>query len=326
MFLGLSAYSSIWRVNNMPNSGADFTSLAAAIEAASPNDIIYIEGSGTTYNEGTVNLSKPLTIYGCGYFLTENANLQANHFAATLNISLTIDSGSEGTILSGLRIIGGMLYVYTSDITIERCYINVEFRLRAWNQDCSNFLLKQCYVGSGLWMWDMAFESSNIVIENNIFNDDLNLSKELGSYIVKNNIFYDYYDNIIVVNAVVQNNIVAGQMYADNTDNNLVENNILEVDILPVGGNNNIGNIDLADVFVDYPDGTNTSPDAMFELKSGSVAIGFGIGGIDCGIFDGDFPYILSGLPPLPRFYEADISTTGTSQGLRVSFKAKSQH
>jgi hypothetical protein len=84
--------------------------------------------------------------------------------------------------------------------------------------------------------------------------------------------------------------------------------------------------IDFADVFIDYPSGDNTSPDAMYQLKEGSVAIGHGIDGGDCGVFGGDFPYVLSGLPSIPRFYEANISTLGNSDGLRVSFKAKSQH
>lgn len=322
--IGSTAFSAIWRVNNMPNSSADFTSLAAAIEAASPNDIIYLEGTGTRYDEGELYLTKPLSIIGNGFFLTENDHLQANHFPSDLNISLYLDAGSEGTKLSGLSITGGNIYVYTSNITIERCYISVEFRLHSGDQSCSNFLLKQCYVLNGLWTWSMSYESSNIVIENNIIFNDLTLNSDVCQYIVKNNIISGAYHDLTAVNAIIQNNIVHG-IVADETDNNVVENNIIGMGNVPNGGNNNLSEIDFAEVFVDWPDGENTSSDAMFELIDGSVAQGHGIDGIDCGVFDGDFPYILSGLPPIPRIYEDNISGVGTTEGLRVYIKAKSQ-
>jgi hypothetical protein len=324
LFISSSASSAIWRVNNMPNSSANFTSLIAAVEAAAPNDIIYLEGTGTTYDEGELYLAKPLTIIGNGFFLTENDHLQANHFPSSVKINLYLDAGSEGTILSGLSVIGGNIYVYTSDITIERCYITVEFRLHSGDQSCSNFLLKQCYVTGGLWTWSMFYESSNIVIENNIIFDDLTLISDVGQYIVKNNVLPGNYNDINAVNAVVQNNIANG-IIADEEDNNMVENNIIGMGNVPVGGNNNLSGIDFTEVFVDWPGGENSSTDAMYELLSGSAAQGHGVGGIDCGIFDGDFPYILSGLPPIPRIFETDISGVGTSEGLRVQIKASAQ-
>jgi hypothetical protein len=324
-FMAMNAFSAIWRVNNMPNSGADFTTLAAAVEAAAVNDIIYVEGSGTVYNESYLTITKKLTIYGTGYYLTENDDTQANHFSSQINSYLTIDAGAEGTILSGLNIVSGYLYVFTSDIIIERCYVGVEFRISGSDQHVSNLLVKQSYLLSGAWIWGMNFISSNLTFANNIINNNLTLTNSNGSYIVKNNIFFDQYDNISAENAVIQNNIVRGAINADNTDGNLVQNNIIGTSELPVGGTNNIVDVDFTTVFVDYPNGTNTSPDAMFELKDGSVAIGFGVNGVDCGIFDGDFPYILSGLPPLPRIYEATISGQGTMEGLHVIIKAKTQ-
>lgn len=318
------AFPAIWRVNNMPNSSADFTSLVAAVDAASPNDIIYVEGTGTTYNEGELYLTKPLTIIGNGFFLTENDHLQANHFPSKLTINLYLDAGSEGTVLSGLSITGGNLYVYTSNITIERCYISVGFRLRSYDQSCSNFLLKQCYVTNGLWTWSMVYESSNMVFENNIIFDDLTLNSDVGQYIVKNNVLPGNYNDINAKNAIIQNNIANG-IVADESDNNVVENNIIGMGNVPNGGNNNLSGIDFSEVFVDWPDGENTSTDAMYELIDGSVAQGHGVGGIDCGIFDGDFPYILSGLPPIPRIEESNISGVGTSEGLHVFIQAKSQ-
>jgi hypothetical protein len=319
-----SVFSAFIRVNNMPNSSADYTSVIEAIDAAQPNDIIYIEGSGTIYNESEIYITKPLTIYGNGYFLTDNWGLQANQFATELSINIFFDAGSEGSIVSGISFKGGLLYIYTSNITIERCYIDVEFRLRAWDQDCSNFLLKQCYVNDGLWMWDMDYSSSNIVITNNIIYGGLSFMNALGEYFIINNVLPGSYNDINALNAVIRNNIVNG-INADASDGNVVENNIVGMGNAPVGGLNNLTEIDFSEVFVDYPNGENTSPDAMFQLIEGSVAEGFGLGGVDCGVFDGDFPYVLSGLPAIPRIFEANVSGVGTSEGLQVQIKASSQ-
>lgn len=322
-----TANATIWRVNNMPDNQADFTTLTDAIEAASDNDIIYVEGTGSEYNEGTIDLSKKLTIYGSGYFLLENDDTQSNKLPSLLRVDLYFLEGSEGTIISGLSFNYGSLRIYTNNITIERSYVNTNVALYATDRPVSNFMLKQCYV-LGYTAIDGMHNSTNIVFTNNIFYyNNINLNSDNGNYIVKNNIFVTGYSQIIAQNAVIQNNIVEGGIPCDASDNNQVENNIIGIGgVMPGTGSNNIGEIDMVELFVDYPDGANTSSDAKFELSSGSAAQGHGVGGIDCGVFDGDFPYILSGLPPIPRFYESDISTVGTSQGLRVSIKAKSQH
>ena len=321
-----AANAAIWRVNNMPDNHADFTSLTDAIEAASDGDIIYIEGTGFVYDEATIILTKSLTIYGSGYYLLENEDTQANQLPVELGMIVEIDAGAEGSKFCGLKFQGWHVYIGTSDITFERCYIHAEMRLHSSEQAISNFMMKQCVLSEGLWVWTMNYNSSNITFLNNIFYGDLTLLSELGNYIVKSNVFNGAYSQLRAVNCLIQNNIVDGGIPCDANDNNLVENNIIGTGEMPGTGTNNIGGIDFTEIFIDYPDGANTSPDAMYELKAGSDAQGHGVGGIDCGIFDGDFPYVLSGMPPIPRFYEADISSAGTSEGLRVSFKAKSQH
>ena len=319
--------AAIWRVNNMPDMNADFSNLQDAIDAASNGDIIYIEGTGLVYEGATIILTKSLSFYGSGYYLLENEDTQANQLPVDLGMAFELAPGSEGTTFSGLRLSGWHLYIGTHDVTVERCYLYLEIRLLADQNSVSNFMMKQCVVAGEVWMWTMYINSSNLIFENNIFYNGLSTNSDLANYTVKNNIFIGHYSGFSGVNTVVQNNIVEGGITSTVSNDNLVENNIIAADAtMPETGSNNIGDVDFADVFVDYPNGDNTSPDAMYQLKEGSVAIGHGVNGVDCGIFDGDFPYVLSGLPPIPRFYESDISTLGTSQGLKVSFKAKSQH
>jgi len=306
---------------------ADFTSVQDAIEAASDGDIIYIEGTGLEYGGDGITLTKSLTFYGSGYYLLENDDTQANHHPVELDMWINIDPGAEGSQFHGIKFQGYHVYVGTHDITIERCYIYAEVRIHASEESVSNFMMKQCVVDGDVSMWTMNINSSNLMFENNIFYSGITLLSDMANYTVKNNIFIGWYSGFVGVNSVVQNNIVGGGITSTVYNNNLVENNIIVAGAqMPETGSNNIGDVDFADVFIDYPSGDNTSPDAMYQLKEGSVAIGHGIDGGDCGVFGGDFPYVLSGLPSIPRFYEANISTLGNSDGLRVSFKAKSQH
>ena len=92
-------------------------------------------------------------------------------------------------------------------------------------------------------------------------------------------------------------------------------------------GPGNVGNVNMADVFVGFSNPAGYSTDGAWELKPEGPAIGAGEGGIDCGLFGGPLPYVLSGLPAIPRIYEAIVPTAGsTFTGLPVIIKAKSQN
>lgn len=323
----LTTEAAIWRVNNMPDNKADFLTLGDAVEAATGGDIIYVEGTGVPYDEGTVTINKPLTIYGPGFFLTENEATQANPAPADLNIYLDLEQGSEGSILSGLNFTYGHLYVYDKNITIERCRLSLDFRISATQGDVSNLLIKQCFIFNNMSSINISYNSSNLTFENNIFYEShLHTTHEDANYIIKNNIFIGDNAEITAVNAIIQNNIVYDGINAEGSDNNVIENNIIGPGNVPISGSNNIGDIDFSTVFVDYSGGNGLSTDGRYILKEDSPAKGHGIGGIDCGVFDGDFPYVLSGLPPQPHIFKAEIPSVGTSQGLIISVEAKSQN
>ena len=67
--------------------------------------------------------------------------------------------------------------------------------------------------------------------------------------------------------------------------------------------------------------------DAIYELKEGSPALGYGTNGYDCGIFSGPYPFVLSGRPRLvPYIYEATIPNQSTDGKLNITLKIKSQN
>jgi hypothetical protein len=99
-----------------------------------------------------------------------------------------------------------------------------------------------------------------------------------------------------------------------------VQNNIFRGEVFVYGSNNIVSNnvTDNGQVFV----GTG-STDGQWQLKPGSPAIGAGVGGVDCGMFGGDSPYVLSGIPSIPTIYFFNAPLEGGNQ-LPVQIKIKS--
>jgi hypothetical protein len=89
--------------------------------------------------------------------------------------------------------------------------------------------------------------------------------------------------------------------------------------------NGNKSNVDMSTVFV-----STGSPDARWILKAGSPAIGAGYGStpakpVDAGMFYGNTPYKLSGLPGIPHIYFINVQSIGSdSDPIDVTVKVKS--
>jgi len=73
-----------------------------------------------------------------------------------------------------------------------------------------------------------------------------------------------------------------------------------------------------------FVDSGSVSTDGDWQLRSGSPAIGAGLDGVDCGMFGGSTPYVLSGIPAIPSIYYfiAPGSASG-AEGLQVEIKAR---
>ena len=85
--------------------------------------------------------------------------------------------------------------------------------------------------------------------------------------------------------------------------------------------NGNQQNVNMTTVFV----GTG-STDGQWQLSAGSPALGAGVDGVDCGMFGGDYPYKLSGLPSVPAIYYHEQTIDNVNQQLNVTIKAKSHN
>lgn len=299
-----------WRVNNIPGINTDFTSLSAAVSAATAGDTIYVESSPNNYT-GTVNITKKLFIYGTGYFLTDSINPKTQWNKNDANVSGTINfnKGATGSVISGIN--ASTIYINDSAITIERCYTGTIYLANTANSFASNSTIKQSYITGSIVANTNTGTARDMLFHNNFIRSNVDFSNNQSNttaYFINNN--FIYHNSLSVTNSVFQNNIFYTPYFGTYLGANAFYNNISNNALLP-STNGNKNGVNLNDVFVNYNNGnynpsTGFSFDGKYVLKPGSVAANAGdINGtsVDIGAFGGSAPYILSGMPPIPSIY-----------------------
>jgi len=326
-FFGAGAKS--WRLSNNPAVNADFSTFQAAHDAATEGDTIYVDGTGENLSYGAATITKKLIIIGPGYFLNENDSTQVAKTVARFN-SMLIEPSAAGTEVYGIyfqHYSGYHLKIRASNVVISRNYFNQSGNDRILLRDnIQNVSITQNYAFS---LSIEAGVTSNILVANNFFGDRVEMGNTSSGIFLNNVVRY----HIQVYNSTIKNNII----YSDGSSNVLSENfsgsgntigyNISRVNLGASANSTNKANVNMSEVFVDFAGNQGYSTDGRWQLKTGGPASGAGENGIDCGMFGGSAPYILSGLPPVPRIYEAVIPTSGSSvSGLPVIIKVKAQN
>ena len=319
-----------WTVSNDPGFAADFSTVQAAIDAASPGDKIYVHGSSIAYPSFIVN--KRLHLVGAGYWKAVNG-IDDN------NIESTTITGAPGTpsaqiqanssILEGFNVlwmtihqdsvivrynhIGGSTYgiqfVGTpNNAFVYGNYINYGFNGSAANANIYNNIIPTGNTGGSL-LWSSNASNINCVLQNNAFGKQGATEGRIGGVTVRNGIL-DFADFLFTGPVVLEHNV-------------MVDDTIGGVAIEDIG-TGNIGDVDISTIW-DY---ANPSPDGKYQLIGDSttnVAFGAGINGEDCGAFGGDSPYRLSGIVKVPTIYYMQIPLVGdTTNMLKVKIRAKS--
>ena len=214
--------ATVWQIDSSPgNDFADFTTLQAAQDDASvvAGDTLYVLGSAVSY--GYLTLTKKLYIIGPGYFLGKNPNTQANK-APALTSDITINAGSEESLLIGLKIEGDV-DVNTSNITIKRCWISDNYAVITTASSIANIAIQQNYIrctGSNTAI-SIGSTNSNIFISNNYIANTIDpsyyaciASPSTSSIYVQNNVLSG---NVSISISTMQNNILReGSLSASN--------------------------------------------------------------------------------------------------------------
>lgn len=333
----LWASAASWRVNNNPAINADFSSFQEAHEAAAEGDTLYIEGTGYENHYGEAIISKKLVIIGPGYFLLENDITQANQLVARFR-SIIIYPGAEGSEIYGLQLdwsasgFRGILINASNIIIARNIFTDDRSQIRFGNYDINNIVITQNFAWEIKAITNYTGSANNVIIANNFIKTSI--SNVSSGIIVNNVVKY----SISASHSQVKNNIIysssadyplAGDYWSHENyvAYNLVSGNLGDDPPSPYGPGN-VANVNMNEVFANFPSNLNDPGlDTNWMLKPEGPAIGAGENGIDCGMFGGDTPYVISGLPAVPRIYEATIPLSGSpNTGLPITIKIKSQN
>jgi hypothetical protein len=299
--------------------GVDYSDFQAAHDASGTGDTIMMM-PGTLFSSGNT-LSKKLVIIGPGYFLNQNAGLQANPLGmdsaySTITISDAAASGSSfigctfsynGVLVTGVNI---------TDISFIRCWFNGTHNANnfsfQFNQNINNFMFLQCsFKGSSISSGPLAVGTNLSFINCLFYTNPDNYTQDFTFYLANGFAHSGLIQNCIfsfsnATSSSMNLYLTSGTWAINNSISNssafqgtgiTYQNNIGTADQFPVG-NSNQQNKTWANIFT-----LTGSQDGQFSLKAGSPAIGAGISGTNCGIFGGTTPYRLSGIPSVPTIY-----------------------
>jgi len=359
-----SAFATSRTVSNDPNNPAQYSSLQAAINAASVGDTIYVEATYVTIqngqvqngasNYGSININKRLVLIGSGY----NPNQDIAYVSTIGNISLdTVTAsgstltGASGSVISGFIIWGsiGTTNNYTntaraSNITIQRCWITST----VYMYNTNNTVIQQNVIAGGNNNQGPTTEignTTNIVVRNNIITNQINVypgSNPVNCIITNNNFigyvssantsayaaFSSYY--AAFTNAIITNNIFYS-VDATGVSNSTFNNNITFANATPaLPGSGNIGSGNLVSTnpqFTTYPLGSAWYQTTHnYQLASGSAGKNAGTDGTDIGVYGG-IGFVGTGAPNVPYIEHFVISNSSISvgQNLNVTIEAKAQ-
>ena len=323
-----------WRINSDPEAKADFLSINDAVASLDvyPGDVLYLDpGCHLPYQ----NVTKGVTIIGTGYNLSgavEEAFIDGFGIEAS------------DVKLYGINITGSISTYYSGsgkNNTLERC----KPRNISFDNAGTNLKVLNCYVAGNVYGDDRGVQLRNSIVlgkVNSIHNGIIRncvIISDCGNSTSTNNHVLSGIQNTSITNNIIINTNTASKVDGNTTvyfnhqtientsetDANSINNNILSTDAehsFDIYKSNYFIGATIEDVFE-----WKGTLDERFTLKEGSPAIGAGTNGVDCGVYGGVYPYVLSGLPKfVPYISESNIPTTPTDGKLNITLKIKSQN
>lgn len=294
-----------------------YSEWAQAWQNTQAGDTIYLPAG--TFNIGTIEINKPITIIGVGH----DAAYVHDGLFSHLNGEIRLLKGADGTMLHGFQMakfrIGTNADNETvKNITISRCRCTGDFTLGSTNPSTANQItVDECVLKNvnGMNAKHVSFTKNNLT--GSISNFDQNVS------FVNNFFSYDYYTLYRISSTLFRNNIFRSSLFYNASDSpgNLFENNVFvqNFTVNPQTDlntwNNNHFNQPLDDIFVNFAAGD-------YHLKATSVGVGAGTDGFDIGIYGTAVPYKEGAVPFTPRIVEETVSKQTDAEG-KISVKVK---
>ncbi|MBK8700649.1 MAG: hypothetical protein IPN29_14400 [Saprospiraceae bacterium] len=305
--LTYSAFAKVWTVSSDAARPAQFTTIAAAVSAASPGDTLRVAGAVSYYN--MPDLFFPLV------FIGEGANNPNGSNSGIITVSLkrlNSSLGSSGSKFYGFNISNLNFSPEFSgssenqrvleNFIFERCNISSSTAFIN-NQDGSkntikNILYRNCVFSSNLTISGASGFLMGITATNCIFDAGANVNSGVilnGSLIIRNCLFLNSANQRFNVNGAIIENCIFYKAEPTGATNSVFNNNLTylcNAPTLPYGSNAGSGNlIGVNPMFNSYPPlGANFAWTHNYGLQSGSPAIGTGSNGSNIGLTGGNAP------------------------------------
>jgi hypothetical protein len=278
-----------------------------AVSAAQSGDTIYIPGGGFTIN--TLNIDKPLTIFGVGY--------DGDSTLATGNTQLTgtivLKQGADNTFLQGFYLSS---YIIFGTNTTDEVVNNVTI---------SRINMSSLYLSSS---GNNASTSNNITITENWIRGEVAAGYVTGLVVSKNFISqgFRYASNCLFTNNIFFGGYCGGGPLSG-VDNCLFQNNYFYVGHGPcccqyfVSGNSNQFINNAMNLNWSFPDGSNTGSSNWYNVAPSSFFVNCPSAGLDM-----SYDYHLQ----TPASYIGtdgfQIGVYGTSEGFKDGAVSKNPH
>ncbi|MBL7957053.1 MAG: hypothetical protein JNM49_03765 [Flavobacteriales bacterium] len=315
LLLATASSATVRTVSNAPSQPAQYNDLQTAINAASTGDTLYVLGTGTAYP--AVTIDKQLTVIGSGYAPPAPAQ-------PTTVPTLYLYPNSGGTRIIGL-IISSYLYLYSSNITVERCNL---YYISAQVAGLSNVVFRHNYI----YYYGMNNPASALVANNIIHGGGYLQTSNSTSVVITNNLFMGYYWHAMhtISGALISNNIfwqstpvqpsVTGCTFSNNITYQTADN------VIPYGSNGGTGN--LVNVDPQFTNAPNITQNFTYnyDLLGASAGNNAGTDGTDIGLFGGPAPWPnQNGLARIPFVKEFNLQFTQVPQGGTVDGTVKAK-
>ncbi len=322
--------------NNVGISGTNvYATAQAAHDAAVANDIIVIDPSTTTYADLT--LTKPLKIYGNGYYLDTNTDLKADQRSTSLG-NVYFNTGSGGSEMYGIVGIGGIYIHGVSNITISRNSLpgNTGISIGIYNSNkantiftnVTNIIITRNHIAHVTLNGTGGYTISNGLVNNNIIGYLSGLTDPIvQNWVIRNNTFTSSASSTSkIVNSVFENNFFqAGGTSLVLT--NVTSSYNVSTAVTFSGGMGNVNSYDYVTNSELVGTGAGISADEALQIKAGSPLKTLGSSSSEVGAFGGTTPYIISGIPPIPSITGAINTGTGdATTPIKVTISVKSNN
>lgn len=331
----------VYTVDNRPESGAQFTSVNTAIQAAAAGDIIYIHPSPTSY--GNIDIDKTIKLVGPGHDPANSGGLRA-----TLG-TVTLRANSLQTVITGLN--AGTITAYSFGSNTAGVHI-INNRLTNGVDGYYNGTDSEGWIIEGNY-FETAYNTINIDangsdnwnVRNNFFSGTVNGFDR--TTIFTNNLFFSddpsgtttiFQNSNDITSPIVTNNMfiftdpdVTGLVNSGSTPitytNCLTYKTAGGAALPALPGTGNLDNTD--PLFTDITSGVSSFYNNDYTLGSGSPAIGASTDLGDIGIFGRNFPFDIHGRPhsmPYPESMTILNTVVQPGQDLNVEFQASQKN